>query len=92
VTTAGDEGKVGWHIFKRPAWNLPVARPRYEFKRIDSTGIEKLGDGTFKAGMRKVEQERWELVAFTSDKSGQVGWYYFERSFNAAAASAVPGR
>lgn len=91
VTAAGEEGKAGWHIFKRQAWNLPVARPRFEFKRIDSTGIDKLGEGTFKAGMRKVEQERWELVAITSDKTGQVGWYYFERPFMTAAA-AVPAR
>jgi len=81
VTSAGDQGKSGWHIFKRGGWNLPVPRPRFEYKRIDSSGIEQLGGGKFAPGMQKIEQEQWELVAYTVDKTGQIGWFYFERPF-----------
>ena len=83
VTNTGDGGNVGWHIFKRPAWNAPVPRPRFEYKRIDTVAVEKLGDGKFDDGMKKVEQDHWELVAFTSDKAGQIGWFYFERPVTA---------
>jgi hypothetical protein len=81
VTTAGDQGKSGWHIFKRQGWNAPVPRPRVEYKRVDSSSIEQLGDGKFAPGMQKIEQDHWELVAYTTDKAGQIGWFYFERPF-----------
>jgi hypothetical protein len=79
VTTANEQGGPGWHIFKRPAWNAPGPRPRFEYKRIDTVSIETLGNGNFAEGMKKVEQEHWELVALTTIKNGGIGWFYFEK-------------
>jgi hypothetical protein len=79
VTCQTETGTPGFHYFKRPPWNKPAPRPRFEFKRIDTRGLVELGQGKFAPGMQAVEREGWELVAVTTNKDGAVGFHYFMR-------------
>ncbi len=84
VTTLNPEGGSGWHLFKRAPWHKPEVRPKYEYKRIDDSDLETLG-GSIAAGLDKIGDEGWELVAVTTRQGGGVGFYYFERKAKAEA-------
>jgi hypothetical protein len=57
VTTRGDDGRAGWHLFKRQPWDRPAARPRFECRRVDDAIIQGLANGDFAAGMRRFEAD-----------------------------------
>lgn len=86
VTSQTETGTAGFHYFKRPPWNKPTPRPKYEFKRIAVHDIMELGQGKFATGMQAVEREGWELVAVTTSKNGAVGFHYFMRPKQQPAA------
>jgi hypothetical protein len=79
VTSELESGRVGFHLFTVPRWNLPMPAPTYEFKRIDRESIDKLGNGKLTDGFKVLEGEGWNLSTVTTIKNGAIGWYYFER-------------
>lgn len=79
VTSELETGKVGFHLFTFPRWNIPGPPPTYQFRRIDRQSIDQLGNGKLAEGFKVLEREDWNLAAVTSIKNGAIGWYYFER-------------
>jgi hypothetical protein len=67
------------HIFKRTPWTRPMPRPTFEFRRLDGAGLEALGEGDLEEGWVRVEEDGWQLKAFTTNTEGRLGWYYFQR-------------
>ena len=80
VTSIPDTGAAGFHYLKRQPWTAETPRPAFEYKRLDSGEIEKLGAGEFGAGLAVLEQDNWELVALTTNAKGAVGFHYFKRA------------
>ena len=90
VTTSSEQGAAGWHFFRLSPWNLPINRPKFEYKQMDDAAITDLGLNSYDEGLAKLEKEGWQLVAITTMKNGGVGWYYFLREKPAANANAAP--
>lgn len=80
VTSIPETGAAGFHYLKRQPWTAETPRPKFEYKRLDSGEIEKLGAGEFGAGLAALEQENWELIALTTNTKGAVGFHYFKRA------------
>ncbi len=80
VTSIPETGAAGFHYLKRQPWTAETLRPMFEYKRLDSGEIEKLGAGEFGAGLAELEKDNWELVALTTNAKGAVGFHYFKRA------------
>lgn len=79
VTSSMKTAQAGYHFFKRPPWNKPLARPAVEYLRVDAGAIAKRGNGSFNDGLTEIERDRWELVAITTSETGACGLHYFRR-------------
>lgn len=79
VTSIQETGAAGFHYLKRQPWVAATPRPAFEYKRLDSAQIEKLGGGNFDAGLGSLEKDEWELVALTTNAKGGAGYHYFKR-------------
>ncbi|WP_020469784.1 hypothetical protein [Zavarzinella formosa] len=80
VTSIQETGAAGFHYLKRQPWTAATPRPVFEYKRLDSGQIEKLGGDNFDAGLASLEKENWELVALTTNIKGGAGFHYFKRT------------
>jgi hypothetical protein len=79
VTTANDTGAAGWLYFRQSPWNMPMERPKIEYKQVGDEDITKLGDNDYNTGLMRLEGDNWQLIAVTTTKNGGVGWSYFMR-------------
>lgn len=80
VTSIQETGAAGFHYLKRQPWTAATPRPMVEYKRLDSAQIEKLGGGSFDAGVGSLEKDDWELIALTTNAKGGAGFHYFKRA------------
>lgn len=80
VTSIQETGAAGFHYLKRQPWTAATPRPMFEYKRLDSAQIEKLGGGMFDAGIGSLEKDDWELMALTTNSKGGAGYHYFKRA------------
>lgn len=94
VTTVNDQGAPGWFIFRKFPWNLPIDRPKFEYRQLDSGSIATLANNSFDDGLTKLSREGWQLMAITNQKAGGIGWYYFmhekQANQNQLPTSAAP--
>jgi hypothetical protein len=92
VTTSGNDGAAGWFIFRKFPWNLPIDRPKFEYRQMDGSSIASLANNSFDDGLTRLSREGWQLMAVTNAKAGDIGWYYFmrEKQANQNPTGAAP--
>lgn len=91
VTTSDDTGKAGWFYFRQSPWNLPVPRPKLEYRQMDDTEINALAPASYNDALDKIAQDGWQLIAITTTKGGGTGWTYFMREYRPSVPNTSSG-
>jgi hypothetical protein len=73
---------IGLLLYHQPARVIGASeqgKQKWEYKHSTGGEVFKLGGNNFEAGLNKLGNDGWELVAVTSNNNGAFGEFVFKR-------------